>query len=336
MFDPIAIGFGIRKFEIGEIKKQSVESQKITLKGYNNYGTWLREKYNGQRVFKVIVDGGFTCPNRDGSKGYGGCTYCNVDSFTPSESRNNPSIRDQVISGMERARRTTKADKFIIYFQPNTNTYAPAHYLKMMYDEALSYHTDDIVGLSVGTRPDCIDAEKVALLESYADRFDVDLEMGMESIYNDTLAQINRGCSHDDLITALKLVENSSLDVCVHTIFGFPWETKEMMLAYAAEVNRFPQIKFVKFHHLHIVEGSVMGVKYKREPFKLFSLDEYANFLCDLLPLVRPDIVIQRLFGLSDLELLIAPNWKLKKSEIQYYIDQRILENGVVQGSALA
>jgi radical SAM protein (TIGR01212 family) len=298
------------------------------IKGYNNYGAWLREKYKGQRVFKVIVDGGFTCPNRDGSNGYGGCTYCNGDSF------NNPSVKEQVIQGVERARKGNKADKFIIYFQPNTNTYAPTHYLKMMYDEALSYHTEDIVGLSVGTRPDCIDAEKIALLESYTDRFDVDLEMGMESIYNDTLSQINRGCSHDDLIKALKLVENSKLDICVHTIFGFPWETKEMMLHYADEINRFPQIKFVKFHHLHIVEGSVMGVKYKREPFKLFSLPEYADFLCELLPLVRPDLVIQRLFGLSDMELLIAPNWGLKKSEIQHYIDRAIADRGIIQGSS--
>jgi len=120
----------------------------------------------------------------------------------------------------------------------------------------------------------------------------------------------------------------------VHTIFGFPWETKQMMLAYADEINRFPHIKFVKFHHLHIVEGSIMGVKYKREPFKLFSLPEYADFLCELLPLVRPDIVIQRLFGLSDRELLIAPNWDLKKSEIQYFIDETIRKRGIVQGSA--
>jgi radical SAM protein (TIGR01212 family) len=304
-------------------------------KNYNNYGAWLRNKYNGQRVFKVIVDGGFTCPNRDGSKGFGGCTYCNVDSFTPSVSRENPSIREQVIKGMERARKGNKADKFIIYFQPNTNTYAPAHYLKMLYDEALSINTEDIVGLSVGTRPDCIDAEKVALLESYTDRFDVDLEMGMESIYNETLGQINRGCSHEELIKALALVKNTKLDVCVHTIFGFPWETKEMMLKYAEEINRFEQIKFVKFHHLHIVEGSIMGVKFKKQPFKVFTLQEYADFLCELLPLVRADIVIQRLFGLSDMELLIAPNWGLKKSEIQYFIDETIRKRDIVQGSAL-
>jgi len=137
------------------------------------------------------------------------------------------------------------------------------------------------------------------------------------------------------LIKALDLVQNSKLDICVHTIFGFPWESKEMMLKYADEINRFKQIKFVKFHHLHIVEGSVMGVKYKREPFKLFTLEEYADFLCELLPLVRPDVVVQRLFGISDWDLLIAPNWQLKKSEIQHFIDKRILERGVVQGSAL-
>ncbi|MDT3403177.1 TIGR01212 family radical SAM protein [Mucilaginibacter terrae] len=311
------------------------DTVKQGFKGYNNYGAWLRKKYDGQRVFKVIVDGGFTCPNRDGSKGYGGCTYCNVDSFTPTVSRSTPNLREQVERGIERARNGNKADKFIIYFQPNTNTYAPTHYLKMMYDEALSVDPENTVGLSIGTRPDCIDAEKIALLESYTDRFDVDLEMGMESIYNDTLNQINRGCSHEDLLNALKLVENSKLDICVHTIFGFPWESHEMMLKYADEINRHPQIKFVKFHHLHIVEGSVMGVKYKREPFKLFSLPEYTDFLCELLPIVRPDVVVQRLFGLSDRELLIAPNWQLKKSEIQHYIDSAILSRGIIQGSAM-
>ena len=133
-------------------------------KGYNAYGAYLKDKYQGQRVFKVIVDGNFTCPNRDGSKGFGGCTYCNVDSFTPELSRKLPSMKEQVAQGMARARANYRAEKFIIYFQPNTNTYAPVHYLKAMYDEALSINTEDILGLSVGTRPDCIDAEKVKLL----------------------------------------------------------------------------------------------------------------------------------------------------------------------------
>src|SRR5690606_10617209 len=196
-------------------------------KPYNHYGAYLRKKYDGKRVFKIIVDGGFTCPNRDGSKGFGGCTYCNVDSFTPELSRKLPTIREQIEQGMERAIKGYAAEKFIIYFQPNTNTYAPAHYLKMMYDEALSINPENVVGLSVGTRPDCIDAEKIALLESYTDRLDVDLEMGMESIYNDTLARINRGCTHDEFLGAMDLLKGTKLDLCVHTIFGFPWETEE-------------------------------------------------------------------------------------------------------------
>ncbi len=301
-------------------------------KNYNYYSAHLKNKYKVKRVYKVIVDGGFTCPNRDGSKGYGGCTYCNVDSFTPT-SRTMESMKEQIEFGMERAWKHYKAEKFIIYFQPNTNTYAPTHYLKMMYDEALSVDMTNVVGLSVGTRPDCIDAEKIALLESYTDRVDVDLEMGMESIYNSTLAQINRGCSHDEFILAMSLLEHAKLDVCVHTIFGLPGETKEMMLAYADEINRFKKINFVKFHHLHIVEGSIMGAKYKKDPFKLFSLQEYADFLCELLPLVRPDVIIQRLFGISDLDMLIAPKWGLRKSEIQTFIDNEIERKGVVQGS---
>ena len=304
-------------------------------RSYNHYGAYLKNKYDGKRVFKIIVDGGFTCPNRDGSKGYGGCSYCNVDSFTPELSRKTPVIREQIEKGMERAINGYAAEKFIIYFQPNTNTYAPTHFLRMMYDEALSIAPENVVGLSVGTRPDCIDAEKVALLESYVDRgLHVDLEMGMESIYNDTLNQINRGCSHEELVQALSLVENSRLDICVHTIFGFPWESKEMMLKYADEINRFPQIKFVKLHHLHIVEGSIMGVQYKRNPFKVFSIEEYTDFLAEFIPLLRPDIVVQRLFGLADYDLLIAPNWGMKKSQIQTYIDKRLESKGVVQGAS--
>ena len=303
-------------------------------KGYNNYGTFLREKYNGQKVYKVIVDAGFSCPNRDGSKGFGGCTYCNTDSFTPELSRKLPSITEQVLQGIERAKKAYKAERFIIYFQPNTNTYGTVEYLRKCYDEALAVAPDVIVGLSVGTRPDCLDADKVALLESYCDRWDVDVEMGMESIYDITLQQINRGCSHQEFVDAVALFANRPIDLCIHTVFGFPGETNEMMLQYIHEINRFPQIKFVKFHHLHIVEGSILGVHYKRNPFPLFTLEEYTNLLCQLIPLLRPDIIIQRLFGISDWDLLIAPNWGLKKTLIQNYMDKEIANRNIIQGAA--
>jgi len=308
-------------------------SSQHPLKGYNNYGVYLREKFAGRRVFKVIVDAGFSCPNRDGSKGYGGCTYCNVDSFTPELPRSLSAIRAQIQQGIVRARENYAAEKFIIYFQPNTNTYAPVATLRALFDEALSICPEDVVGLAVGTRADCLDADKISLLESYTDRLMVDLEMGMESMYDATLRQLNRGCSHQDLVDVLHKLDHSPLNLCVHTVFGFPGETHEMMLAYAHEINRFAQIKFVKLHHLHVVAGSIMAVQYKRQPFKLFELDEYTDFLCEFLPLLRPDIVVQRLFGLSDLKLLIAPNWGLKKVRIQTQIDQAIQRRGIRQGS---
>lgn len=301
-------------------------------KNYNYYSAYLKNKFGGKKVYKVIVDAGFTCPNRDGSKGYGGCSYCNVESFTPV-SRNLDSIREQVLHGMENASKNYGAEKFIIYFQPNSNTYASVEELKTIYDEALKINRENIVGLSVGTRPDCIDEEKIKLLESYHHQgLEVDLEIGIESIHEETLASINRGCTHQDFRNAMEMLKNSPLSICVHTILGLPNETREMMIEYAHEINRYPQINAVKFHHLLIVEGSIMGVKYKREPFQLFTLEEYTDLLCDILPLLRPDIVIQRLFALSDLEVLIAPQWGLKKSQIQNYIDNEFKKRDIIQG----
>ena len=300
---------------------------------YRAYGPWLREKFGGQKVYKVIADAGFTCPNRDGAKGYGGCTYCNVDSFTPSLTRSLPAVQEQLLASMARARGRFGAEKFIVYFQPNTNTYAPVERLRELYDDALLANPEDTVGLSVGTRPDCLDPEKIALLESYADRYEVDLELGMESIHEDTLAQINRGCTHAELVTLLDSLRDTPLHICVHVIFGFPWETREQMLAYAEEVNRHASIGFIKLHHLHIVKGSILGAKYQKEPFPVFDLDSYTDFLADFLPRLRPDIVVQRLFGVAEKDLLIAPDWGLPKAAVQNHLDKELTRRGVVQGS---
>ena len=302
---------------------------------YRAYGPWLRGKFGGKKVFKVIADAGFSCPNRDGTKGYGGCTYCNVDSFTPSLTRSLPGLREQVLASMERARGRFGAEKFIVYFQPNTNTYAPADQLREYYDEALAACPEDTVGLSVGTRPDCLDAGKIALLESYAARYEVDLELGMESMHEATLEKINRGCRHDELVRLLDSLRASPLHVCVHMIFGFPWESRDEMLAYAEELNRHPAIGFVKLHHLHVVKGSILGARYQKEPFPLFSLDDYTDFLADFLPRLRADIVVQRLFGVADQDLLIAPDWEMRKAAVQSHLDRVLGESGVVQGSAV-
>ncbi len=308
-------------------------SQSNTKDHYRKYGTWLREKFDGAKVFKVVVDAGLTCPNRDGTKGYGGCTYCNVDSFTPTLSRSITGIKDQLIQGIKRAKENYQATKFIIYFQPNTNTYTSVSHLRQLIEEALSIQNPDVVGISIGTRPDCIDSEKLDLMESYSDRYFIDIEMGMESIYNDTLSKINRGCTHEEFLKATHLLKGRNIDLCVHTIFGFPWETNEMRLHYAQEINSIPEIKFLKLHHLHIVKGSIMGSLFHKEPFPLFSLETYTDFLCELMPLLRENIVIQRLFGISDLKYLIGPNWNLPKSAITTYIDQCFIDRNIYQGS---
>lgn len=304
--------------------------------GYNAYGPWLRRRHGGKRVFKVTVDAGFSCPNRDGSKGYGGCTYCNVDSFTPALPRSLDDVREQVARGIERARRHYGAEKFILYFQPNTNTHAPVDRLEALYDEALAVHPADVVGLAVGTRPDCMDAEKIALLESYAGRVDVDLELGMESMHDRTLERIHRGCAHGELVRLLESLRGSRMHICLHTIFGFPWESREDMLAYADEINRFPQVGFVKLHHLHVVKGSVLAKQWRDDPFPVFSLADYTDFLCEFLPRLRADIVIERLFGVADADLLLAPKWNLPKAAVQSHLEREFARRRVAQGSLVS
>ncbi|KAA3595768.1 MAG: TIGR01212 family radical SAM protein [Calditrichaeota bacterium] len=316
--------------ELETLSKIECLKEKFYPKNYNYYGKFLKNKFDS-KVYKIVVDAGFTCPNRDGSKGFGGCTYCNVDSFTPSQVRAGGTISEQVERGMERAKSHYKAEKFIIYFQPNTNTYASVETLQKHFDEALSVNSSEIVGLSVGTRPDCIDEEKIQLFKKYSENLNVCLEYGMESMYDETLLKINRGHLHEDFAKAMELTEGNGIDICVHTVFGFPNETEEQWLKVADELNKF-EIDFVKLHHLHIVKGSKMAWEFKNNPFPLFTLEGYTNFLCKFLPKLKPEIVVQRLFGISDWDELIAPNWGMKKTLIQNYIEKTLEKKNIFQG----
>ena len=302
-------------------------------KPYHGYGRFLQDRF-GAKVFKVIVDAGFTCPNRDGNAGYGGCAYCNVDSFTPRHTRTLPDLRDQVLEGIERARVSYGAEKFMVYFQPNTNTYGPVADLERIYHEAVDVASDDIVGLTIGTRPDCIDGEKLAMLKREFGHLYLSIEYGMESIRDDTLASINRGTTHRQFVEAVRMTAEQGIDVCAHTIFGLPGETEADGLAVADELNRLP-IQYVKLHHLHIVRGSILAKRFRDRPFFVHSLESYAAFLCKFLPRLSPDIVVQRLFGIADLDDLIAPNWNLPKTAIQHRIEKSLHENGIVQGMSL-
>lgn len=307
--------------------------ERFAPKRYHYYGHYLKQRF-GAKVFKVIVDAGFTCPNRDGSKGYGGCSYCNVDSFTPRDTKREDSVREQVLEGMRRARANYGAEKFMVYFQPNTNTYADVATLERVYREAVEAAPEAIVGLAIGTRPDCIDAEKLEMLRRCFGHLYVSIEYGLESMSDAVLRSINRGVSHQEFREAVALTARFGFEVCAHTIFGLPGDKWEDGLALAEELNSLP-LRYVKLHHLHIVKGSILGAKYKREPFPLHSLESYTDFLCQFLPRLSPDIVVQRLFGIADLEELIAPDWGLKKSLIQRHIERAFEARGVVQGSRI-
>lgn len=299
---------------------------------YYSYGRFLRQRF-GTKVFKVIVDAGFTCPNRDGSKGWGGCAYCNVDSFTPSENRRSEvGVALQVQQGMERARRNYGAEKFIVYFQPNTNTYAPIHHLEAVYREALDAGGEDVLGLTIGTRPDCVDREKLAMIQRVCGEKYVSIEYGLESMRDDILEDINRGASHADFVAAVEMTAEFGFDVCAHTIFGLPGESERDWLALADELNRLP-IRFVKLHHLHIVKKTILAKRYAESPFALFSLEEYAGFLGRFLSRLSPEIVVQRLFGLAEADDLIAPDWGLKKSVIQRELERALDRDNIVQGA---
>ncbi|GAB4175404.1 MAG: TIGR01212 family radical SAM protein [Calditrichia bacterium] len=295
---------------------------------YYSYATYIKQKF-GERIQKVSVDAGFTCPNRDGTKGYGGCIYCNNDSFTPAYLKDIPSIREQIESGKEFLKRRYKANKFIAYFQAYSNTYAPLDVLKSRYEEALD--DPEIIGLTLGTRPDCIDENILTYLEDIAKTHYVTIEYGLESIHNKTLDFINRLHTIEEFEEAIQKTANRGIYMGTHLILGLPGESKEMMLAGAEYISRFP-LDYVKLHHLHIVEKTVLGVKYKREPFPLFSCMEYVELAAEFIRRTRPDMVFQRIVGETQPRNLIAPNWGIRADKVARLIENHMKEHVYFQG----
>ena len=244
---------------------------------FNAYSNYFRTIY-GARVQKVSLDAGFTCPNRDGSKGVGGCTYCNNDAFNPSYCESVKPISVQLEEGIEFHRwRYNEAVSYLAYFQAYSNTYAPIETLKLLYKEALSY--PGIIGLIIGTRPDCIDDEKLEYLKELSSRCYIAIEYGIESCYNKTLRRINRGHSFEDAVVALEKTAALGINSGAHFIFGLPGETREEMLNEVDIISELP-IKTVKFHQLQIIKGTIMENEFKQNPgdFDLFGWEEYLDF----------------------------------------------------------
>ena len=296
---------------------------------YRTYNRWLRKQF-GERVHKVIVDAGFTCPNRDGTLAVGGCTYCNNSSFRPPLAIKTAPIAEQIANGIAYLRRRVEARKFIVYFQPFTNTYRDVDYLRTLYTDALDH--PDVVGLAIGTRPDCVDKEKIEMIDEIGRSTFVSLEFGVESIYDETLRRVNRGHRYTDFVDAMDLARDRSFHTGAHIILGFPWETREQWLAMADRLSGIG-LDLVKIHHLHIVKGTALAREHMEKPFRLMNFEEYLDLVCDFVERLKPSIVIERLFGEAPLGMLVAPNWGRTRNQVIQGIRQRMEERDVVQGS---
>lgn len=301
-------------------------------KRYNSFVGYFKRRY-GERLQKIVLDAGFTCPNRDGKVGTGGCTYCNNAAFHPSYSTAGKSLHQQMDEGIEFHKvRYRTTEHYLAYFQSFSNTYAPLERLKELYEEALSH--PQVVGIVIGTRPDCVDEEKLDYLASLARSHVVVVEYGIESCYDGTLARINRGHDFETARRAVMMSAERGLDVGAHFILGLPGETRRMMLDSCSIINSLP-LRSVKFHQLQIVRGTRMEKEYEQHPeqFERFSLDGYIDFFTDMLERLRPDLCIERFAGEVPPRFVNETPWGLIRNvELLRLLDNHLEERRTWQG----
>ena len=276
------------------------------------------------KLQKLMLDGGFSCPNRDGHVGTGGCTFCRTEAFNPSYCRSSSSIREQLEAGKRFFAGKYPDMKYLAYFQAYSNTYASLDVLRQRYEEALS--VEDVVGLVIGTRPDCISNDVLPYLASLQEKgYLITLELGIESFYDRTLHRINRGHTVKDSLTAIQRCADSGIKTTIHLIVGLPGETKEDILAETDFINRLP-IHAIKLHQLQILKGTKMAQEYANHPedFLSMNIDEYASLVAEFISRLRKDIHIERFASSAPSDLIIAPRWGLKPSEVQQRIEEKL------------
>jgi uncharacterized protein len=295
---------------------------------YRSFGTFMRTSF-GFTVYKVNVDAGFTCPNRDGTLGFSGCIYCNNDSFRPNSCTPTLSLSEQIHNGITHIRKRYKANKFIVYFQPYTNTYAPIETLRKLYAEALSY--PDVIGLAIGTRPDAVDEAKIRMIEELAAERFMLIEFGLQSIFDKSLSFINRGHDYDTFLKAIHMTKDRGIHVGAHLIVGFPTETRDEMLSMAEEISSLP-VGFLKVHQLQVVSETPLADIYKETPFYTFGYEEYLEFIADFIERTSPEIVFQRLFATAPDSILVAPDWGRSRHQILSDIERRLEARDTYQG----
>jgi radical SAM protein (TIGR01212 family) len=303
----------------------------MTFKRYYDLNTYFRSLYGG-RVHKITVDAGFTCPNRDGTLSRSGCIYCNDRGSGTGQHRQGLSVRQQLERSRTPVIRRFKTERFLAYFQAFTNTYAPVEQLRQVYDEALA--VQGVVGLAVGTRPDCVDGGKIDLLASYTDKHLVWLEYGLQSAHDETLKRINRGHDFAAFSRAVQMTRGRGIRICAHLILGLPGETPEMMRQ-SAEIVGQMGLDGIKLHLLYVVRGTALDALYRNGGYRCLKREAYAELVCDVLERLPQNLVIQRLTGDPHPADLRAPRWALDKKAAMSAIIARLEARDSWQGRAL-
>lgn len=303
-------------------------------KYFYSYNEDLKKKF-GCRVYKVSIDAGFTCPNRDGSKAFKGCIFCDEQGSSSRTNQQRVSIKDQILTNIQVRRSRYRAEKFIAYFQSFTNTYAPVRRLKALYDEAIQAHPD-IIGLAISTRADCVDEEKLALIASYRSRVPyVCVEYGLQTIHEKTLKLLNRHETHEEFAQAMRLTQNLGLDHCVHVILGLPYESHSEMLETANAIAKY-NVQGVKIHYLVVMERTVLAEQYALGALRMLSMEEAIVLTCDFLERLPNNCIIYRIGGNGHPCYAIAPDWVWKKKkEVIEGIVQEFKRRNTRQGSSL-
>lgn len=299
---------------------------------FNAYANYFQQLF-GARVQKLSIDAGFTCPNRDGRVGEGGCTFCNNDAFNPSYCLPDKSVKQQIEEGIEfHKNRYRRAEHYLAYFQAYSNTYGDLKQLKSVYSQALEFPS--VKGLVIGTRPDCINDEQLKYFQELSQSHYIIIEYGIESCYDKTLERINRGHSYQQAVDAIHKTHEYGLKTGAHLIFGLPGESREEQLAEAEILSALP-LNNIKFHQLQIIKGTQMENEYHEDPnqFDFFTLDEYIDFIIQFLEKLNPSFVVERFAGEVPPRFLAGPGWgKIRNDQILNRIEKKLHEKNSWQG----
>ena len=305
-----------------------MELNKVNTPYYYDYGTWIRHRFPF-RVQKISVDAGFTCPNRDGRLSTGGCIYCDNRTFNPAYCQRQDSITQQLEAGKLFFARKYPEMKYLAYFQAYTNTYASIDHLRQLYEEAL--RVKDVVGIVIGTRPDCVSDELLDYLEDLNRHTFLIVEYGVESANDETLQRINRGHNFEQSCMAIEKTHQRGILTGAHIILGLPGEDAQESLRQAPVISSLP-IDILKIHQMQIIRGTRLAAEFERNPFHIYDIDEYIHLIASYIQRLRKDLILERFVSQSPKELLIAPHWGLKNHEFTDLLNNYLKQHNIHQG----